>query len=459
MREPGCFAPALLLALSLRFNHEEFCDGLYLHRKTLAIAVFISSGAPLEGRVALGSAGKPAFGPPRRSPAGFRRLGGRADLHQKRRNDAMDPNRCQPSRIVAPLPRQPPIRHARSGQAHLREGGDHQPRPKVGLLGVAHARGGPSERLLEKPEGVLQVEAPYVGAPEEIEVRRCTLRPVPPQPQNPWLAPPLASRQPLDLHKDERPDHDWQGTTAAPPLMVLDLGVHLCPRSHAHRSVTGVLADVLGGGRGPGQGVRALHLGPVAARTSDVRGRVAETGVAVEAASRPQPHEYLARAPFESSLQFDGVVARVKDEQRYGPHFPEPPQQSPDLLSGERVRLPIRPETLHVNGSGPALAHETKLCDELVGPAGDDGLACGVPRRVVVVAALGARLGVAPGPDARVHSEDERFIRAARGERMAGEELAQGLGVDPSAIQRGVEAAPAATVRGLEAQMSWRRNG
>ena len=62
-------------------------------------------------------------------------------------------------------------------------------------------------------------------------------------------------------------------------------------------------------------------------------GRVAETGVAVEAASRPQPHEYLARAPFESPLQFDGVVARLKDKQRYGPHFPEPPQQSPDLLA------------------------------------------------------------------------------------------------------------------------------
>jgi hypothetical protein len=78
---------------------------------------------------------------------------------------------------------------------------------------------------------------------------------------------------------------------------------------------------------------------------------------------------------------------------------------------------------------------------------------------MIVEAALGARFGVAPGPDARVHGEDERFIRAARGERMAGEELPHGFGVDPSAIQRGVEATPAATVRGLEAQMSGRRNG
>src|SRR3712207_5474621 len=42
---------------------------------------------------------------------------------------------------------------------------------------------------------------------------------------------------------------------------------------------------------------------------------------------------------------------------------------------------------------------------------------------------------------------------------MAGEQVPQGLGADPSAIQRGVEAAPAATVRSLEAQMDGRRNG
>jgi hypothetical protein len=42
---------------------------------------------------------------------------------------------------------------------------------------------------------------------------------------------------------------------------------------------------------------------------------------------------------------------------------------------------------------------------------------------------------------------------------MTAEELAQGLGIDPSAVQRGVKAAPAATVRGLEAQVSRRRNG
>ena len=78
---------------------------------------------------------------------------------------------------------------------------------------------------------------------------------------------------------------------------------------------------------------------------------------------------------------------------------------------------------------------------------------------MIVEAALGARFGVAPGPHARVHREDERFIRAARGEQMAGQELPQSFGVDQSTIQRGVEAAPAATVRGLETQMGGPRNG
>jgi hypothetical protein len=42
---------------------------------------------------------------------------------------------------------------------------------------------------------------------------------------------------------------------------------------------------------------------------------------------------------------------------------------------------------------------------------------------------------------------------------MAGEQAPQGLGVDTSAIQRGVEAAPATTVRRLEAQVDGRGDG
>src|SRR5215218_6964683 len=78
---------------------------------------------------------------------------------------------------------------------------------------------------------------------------------------------------------------------------------------------------------------------------------------------------------------------------------------------------------------------------------------------MVVVAALGTALRIAPGPHARVHGKDERFIRAAQGERMTGEEPSQGFVVDPSTIQGGVEASPATTMRRLEAQVSGRRGG
>ena len=43
-----------------------------------------------------------------------------------------------------------------------------------------------------------------------------------------------------------------RGPRAAPSCVVVDLRVQLGPRSHAHASVTGVLAAVLGGGFGPG---------------------------------------------------------------------------------------------------------------------------------------------------------------------------------------------------------------
>ena len=64
---------ARLLAqpLSLRFNHEEFWDGLYSVPKLLVVAVSADSGALFERRVALGSAGEAAFGPSGRSSASF----------------------------------------------------------------------------------------------------------------------------------------------------------------------------------------------------------------------------------------------------------------------------------------------------------------------------------------------------------------------------------------------------
>ncbi len=128
---------------------------------------FSLSGALLEGRVALGPARKPTFGPPGRPPAGFRRLRRRAQFHQKRRNYPVDPNRRQPTRIVTALPRQTQVRNTGVRQPQLRVRGHDQPTPPVGLLRMANPRRRPSHALLEEAEGVLQVEAPDVGAPEE----------------------------------------------------------------------------------------------------------------------------------------------------------------------------------------------------------------------------------------------------------------------------------------------------
>ena len=84
--------------------------------KPLATTVFVGSGAPLEGRVAFRSPREAAFGPPGRPTAGFRRLGGRAQVRQKRRNGAMDPHGRKATRLVAALPRQPQIFDAHARQ-------------------------------------------------------------------------------------------------------------------------------------------------------------------------------------------------------------------------------------------------------------------------------------------------------------------------------------------------------
>ena len=123
-----------------------------------------------------------------------------------------------------------------------------------------------------------------------------------------------------------------RGPRSALSCVVVDLRVQLGPRPYAHASVTSVLAAMLGGGVGPGARVSALHLGPVATGASDVFRRVAQTRVAVEAAPGAQAEEDLARAPLQSLLHLDGVVARIEDEQGNGPSFPESVQQGLHLL-------------------------------------------------------------------------------------------------------------------------------
>jgi hypothetical protein len=156
-----------------------------------------------------------------------------------------------------------------------------------------------------------------------------------------------------------------------------------------------------------------------------VFGRVAQARVAVEAAPGAQADEDLAGAPLQSLLHLDGIVARIEDEQR-GSVSPTrrkgPPQEIPHLLCGDRVGVLGGSEAPHVHRSGPALAHEAQLCNELEGPPGDDGLTGGVPRRMVVVSSLGAALRIAAVPHARVHGVDGR-LPLGTSEWKAGQKL------------------------------------
>jgi hypothetical protein len=149
-----------------------------------------------------------------------------------------------------------------------------------------------------------------------------------------------------------------------------------------------------------------------------VCGRIREARVTVEAPPRSQTDEDLARTPFEPSLDLDRVVARVEDEQADWPYFPEPIQQSLHLPTSNLVSILCGVDALYVHGSGPTLAHEVQLCDELVGPSSDDGLAGRVSGWMVVETTLGAAFRVAAIPHTNVYGVDRRF---ALSKRMADE--------------------------------------
>ena len=302
-------------------------------------------------------------------------------MRQKRRNRPVHPDRCKASGVAAALPRQPPARHQCPRQAQLREGGENQPRPPVGLGGMAHAGGRPSERLLEEAEGMLQIEAPGVGEPEEFQIGVGPLGAVPPQPQDARRAPPLAAGQPLDLHQHQRPDDDRGGTTAAASFVRLHFWWILRPGAHAHLPVARVLAVMLGGGLGPGAWVRALHLRSVPTRPSGGCWMSAETRISVEAAPRPQADEDLrASVPKPlGALSPDHLLCRRRKEGR------DPPPSRIARAVPRSVRRPPcwSPRRDGRDGRPPGhslLPDEVEPCYELVGPPGDDGLPGGVAR-------------------------------------------------------------------------------
>ena len=134
------------------------------------------------------------LGRPGERPQGFGALAGVPRRPRGRAQGVPSSGKKVPKRSCGPLPAsdgrdrsvsataETPVGHARSGQPQLREGADHEPRPKVGLLWGDHPRGGPPQILLEEAEGVFQVEPAHVRSPEQIEVGLSGAGP--PQPQS-----------------------------------------------------------------------------------------------------------------------------------------------------------------------------------------------------------------------------------------------------------------------------------
>jgi hypothetical protein len=172
-----------------------------------------------------------------------------------------------------------------------------------------------------------------------------------------------------------------------------------------------------------------------------------EARISVEATPRPQTDEDLARNPLQSLLHLDGIVASVEDEQGSDPLLlRREAEKRFHLLGGNLVDVLRRTEALYVHGGTPTLADEIELCNELVGPARYDRLACRVARGMVVETPLRAALRVAAIPHAHVHGVDGRF---ASSKWMVSEQPSQSFDVDSSTAERVVEAAPATAMRRL----------
>jgi len=111
-----------------------------------------------------------------------------------------------------------------------------------------------------------------------------------------------------------------------------------------------------------------------------------------------RPDQDLGGAAFEISLQPDGIVASVKDEQGWFTAFAALSGEAAHLRYGRIIAILIWRNTTRVHRGDPRVAGEADLGDELVGPASDDGLSVRVPGWMVVISSLGAALGIAAGP-------------------------------------------------------------
>jgi hypothetical protein len=105
-----------------------------------------------------------------------------------------------------------------------------------------------------------------------------------------------------------------------------------------------------------------------------------------------------------------GVIARVEDEQRRWTFVREAAEQVGDLFHGDDVGVLAWMDAPHIERGSPAVLREAELGQPLVRPPGHDRLPGRVAGRVIVKAALRARLGVTARPDAQVNSVDRRTI-------------------------------------------------
>src|SRR3979409_2488578 len=83
-------------------------------------------------------------------------------------------------------------------------GNQDQPCPPVGLLRCARPGAGETQCLLEKPEGVLDIETAEIGAPQQRQLDGGGIWVTEPQPQ--WLWCPIAGEQ-IGGHGDDRVPH------------------------------------------------------------------------------------------------------------------------------------------------------------------------------------------------------------------------------------------------------------
>src|SRR5215204_5532536 len=313
--------------LSLSFNHEEFRSGHKARCENLPLAFFVGSSGFLERRIALG---RPRAAAPRasgRSPTGFRRLRWCTHRRQECRKTPQHAGRGQPPGPLRSLPRQPPVGDDGARQPQLRVGGQDQPRPTVGLLGVPEPGSGPTEGLLQEPYGVFEVEPATVCLPEVIEIRIAL--PAPPQPELLRFAGLLG--QLAHLHQDHGAPHDGCPLASVALSYAPGLRVQLRPRAHSYLAVVLALAAMLAGGLRPTRGVFEIELLAVASRAPH-RPRLDLLGGCVEDPVGVQPYENPRGTSLQSALELHRIVAGIEDENGLDSRSGQPSDQDTRLL-------------------------------------------------------------------------------------------------------------------------------